>query len=328
LFAATEPNRVSALILVATWARMAVSEDMPWGTTVEQSAEQERLILEDFGTAFPRQIATGEVAAEQRFLAWLRRAIQRGSSPMRALALWRMSFEVDVRSVLSAISVPTLVMFGPRPRDLAEHGRYLAAEIDGAQQVELPKLGIWSFNDRSGVREEIEAFLTGARPAPMSDRVFATLMFTDVVSSTPRTVELGDRRWKQLLDRHDDVVRRDVERFCGNVVNTTGDGVLARFDGPARAVRCAQSVTSALRAHEIEIRAGLHAGEVETRGNDVTGIAVNIASRVSSLAEPGEILVSRTITDLVAGSGLEFEDRGDHELKGVPGRWQLYAVKS
>jgi class 3 adenylate cyclase len=210
-----------------------------------------------------------------------------------------------------------------------DHGRYLGQHIPGAKYVELDGADQIMFaGPQDDILDEIEEFVTGSRQGPQIDRVLATVLFTDVVSSTEQTVRLGDRAWHDVLDQHDAMSKRQLERHRGRFLKATGDGILASFDGPARAILCARSIRDGVRQLGLEIRAGLHVGEVELRDEDVTGIAVNIARRVCDLGETNEILVSRTVTDLVAGSGLEFDDRGEHELKGVPGRWQLYAVKA
>jgi class 3 adenylate cyclase len=207
------------------------------------------------------------------------------------------------------------------------HGRYLAEHIPGAKYVELPgEDHLFYVGDTETMLGEIEEFLTGVRPLPESDRVLATVLFTDIVTSTERSAQVGDRRWKDLLDRHDILIRRDLERHRGRLVKNTGDGILATFDGPARAIRCAQAISTGVKSLGIEIRAGLHTGEVELRGDDVTGMGVNIAARVMDTAGPGEVIVSSTVKDLVAGSGLRFEDRSTHDLRGVPGEWRLFAV--
>jgi class 3 adenylate cyclase len=209
-----------------------------------------------------------------------------------------------------------------------EAGRDLAAKIQGAKYVELPgEDHLWFHGDTDAILGEVEEFLTGTRAAEIVDRILATVMFTDIVDSTRKAAELGDRRWRDLLARHDTLMRRELERHRGREVETLGDGFLATFDGPARAIRCACSARDAMRALGVEVRAGLHTGECELIGDDLGGIAVNIGARVGSVAGPGEVLVSRTVTDLVAGSGIEFTERGAHSLKGVPGEWQLYAVK-
>jgi class 3 adenylate cyclase len=207
-------------------------------------------------------------------------------------------------------------------------GRDLAAKIPGARYVELPgEDHLWFHGDTDAILGEVQEFLTGTRAAEIVDRILATVMFTDIVDSTRKAAELGDRRWRDLLTRHDTLMRRELERHRGREVKTLGDGFLASFDGPARAIRCACSARDAMRALGVEVRAGLHTGECELIGDDLGGIAVNIGARVGSVAGPGEVLVSRTVTDLVAGSGIEFTERGVHSLKGVPGEWHLYAVK-
>jgi class 3 adenylate cyclase len=236
--------------------------------------------------------------------------------------------QIDTRAILPAIRVPTLILH--RSGDIAApvaHARYLAEHIPGARYVELPGVDhIPSVGDQDAILGEIEEFLTGVRHEREPERVLATVLFTDIVGSTERAAELGDRRWRDLLARHDELVRRQVERHRGRVVKNIGDGVLATFDGPARAIDAARTVRDAVRELGIEVRAGLHTGECEAIGDDVGGVAVHIGARVSAQAATGEVLVSSTVKDLVFGSGLEFEDRGEVELKGVPGTWRLYAV--
>jgi class 3 adenylate cyclase len=237
--------------------------------------------------------------------------------------------DIDVRPALPLVHAPTLVMHrtGDRMVPVA-HGRYLAEHIDGARLVELPGSDhFWWTEDTDEILDEVEEFLTGARSVPEADRVLASVLFTDIVDSTNRAVELGDREWKLLLNRHDALAERQVARHGGRLVKTTGDGILATFDGPARSVRCARAISDGAQALGLTVRAGVHTGEVELRGDDIAGLGVNIASRIEVLAGPGEVLVSRTVTDLVAGSGLDFDDRGEHDLKGVPGRWQLFAAR-
>jgi class 3 adenylate cyclase len=248
-----------------------------------------------------------------------------------------MTFETDVRDLLPTIRVPTLVLCrsgdqsaGPaHSRYLArlESARYVADHIPGARLAELPgDESLMYLGDTDAVVDEVEEFLTGSRHVPDADRVLATVLFTDIVASTKRAAELGDRRWRDLLDAHDDVVRRQLERFRGREVNTVGDGFVATFDGPGRAILCACAIRDAVRALGLDVRAGLHTGEVELRGDDVAGVAVHIGARVAALAEPGQVLVSGAVPPLVAGSGIEFEDRGEHELKGLAATWRLYAV--
>jgi len=237
--------------------------------------------------------------------------------------------ERDLRGVLPTIRVPTLVFHRVGDRFIrVGHGRYLAEHIPGAKYVELPgEDHVFHVGDTEAMLGEIEEFLTGVRPLPESDRVLATVLFTDIVSSTERSAQVGDRRWKDLLDQHDTLIRPELERHRGRLVKNTGDGILATFDGPARAIRCAQAIAASVKALGIEVRAGLHTGEVELRGEDVTGLGVNIAARVMDAAGPGEVIVSSTVKDLVAGSGLRFADRGTHDLRGVPGEWRLFAVE-
>jgi class 3 adenylate cyclase len=238
-----------------------------------------------------------------------------------------MNSQIDVRHVLGAIHVPTLVLHRTGDRDSSVHeGRYVADRITGARFVELAGDDHLPWVGAHQVLDEIEEFLTGVRRGPEPDRVLATVLFTDIVGSTERASELGDLEWRRLLQSHHDTVRRVLERFRGREVGTAGDGLLATFDGPARAVRAAVAAGESLRPLGLEIRAGVHTGVVEMVGDDVAGIAVHIGARVAALAAPGEVLVSSTVKDLVAGSGIDFVQRGEHELRGVPGRWSLYAV--
>ncbi len=266
-------------------------------------------------------------ADDEEFIARLAGYFRRSASPGAAAALLRMNSEIDVRHVLPTIRVPTLCLHRSGDRDVnVEEGRYIASRIPGARFVELPGNDhAISAGDVDAPADEIEEFLTGVRPIPEPDRVLATVLFTDIVGSTERAVKLGDRRWSELLDGHDAIVRRQLERYRGREVDTAGDGFFATFDGPARAVRCATSIRDAVGALGLEIRAGVHTGECELDGDNVRGVAVHTGARVSALAQPGEVLVSGTVRDLVSGSGLAFEDRGEHALKGV-GTRQIYAV--
>jgi class 3 adenylate cyclase len=235
--------------------------------------------------------------------------------------------ETDVRNVLPAIRMPTLVMHRAEDRIVpVQHGRYLGEHIPGARYVELPRADHLWWIEGDDILDEVQSFLHGASAAYESDRILATVMFTDIVDSTTRAAELGDRRWRDLVDEHDRLVRSRLERYHGREVKTLGDGFLATFDGPGRAIRCAADLRDGVRSLGLELRAGLHTGECELAGDDISGIAVNIGARVGARAQAGEVLVSQTVKDLVAGSGLAFEDRGEHELKGVPGSWRLYSV--
>jgi class 3 adenylate cyclase len=247
-----------------------------------------------------------------------------------AIAALRLVYESDVRSILPSIRVPTLVIHRVDAQVIpAAHGRYLAEHIPGARYVELPGIDnfVWA-GDPDATLAEIQDFITGVRPAPTPKRALATLLFTDIVDSTRKAAELGDRKWRQLLDEHYRVTRRQLGRFDGHEVKTVGDGVLAIFDGPARAVRCAAAIRDEVGELGLGLRAGLHTGEIEVEANDIAGLGVHIGARISALASAGEILVTSTVRDLVVGSGLEFDDRGTRELKGVPGEWRVFALRS
>jgi class 3 adenylate cyclase len=325
--AALHPERVSHLILVDCLARFLVAPDYPIGL--------ERAILDETLAALDIKMGRGVMLdyfvptrAQDDTLrrAWSRYERQ-AISPGSSMAMVRMIYESDGRSVLPAIDVPTLVIQRTEGRFSIEHGRYLAEHIAGAKFVQLPGRDIllWA-GDQDAVVGEIQDFLTGSRPALEPHRVLATVLFTDIVGSTARAAEIGDSRWQALLAEHHQIVRRQLERFGGHEIDTAGDGFLATFDGPARAVRCAMAIGEGLAGIGLEVRAGLHTGEIELRGDDIAGLAVHIGSRISALAGAGEVLVSSTVKDLVAGSGLTFEDRGSQVLKGVPGEWRVFAV--
>jgi len=331
LFAATYPERTAALITLGSFAkRRDPDEDYPWAPTADDREETVAAVelnwghlrLEDVEYYAPSRLG------DDQFARNLEQYLRRAASPGAAAALLRMNSYIDVRDVLPTIRVPTLVLHrrGDHDVNVAE-GRYLAAKIPEAQFVELPGDDHWiSAGNPDEIADQIEEFLTGTRPMPELDRVLATVLFTDIVGSTERAVELGDRRWRDVLATHDAAVRRELERFRGREVDTAGDGFLAAFDGPARAVRCAMAAGEAVRDLGVEIRAGIHTGECELDGPKIRGIAVHTGARIASLAGAGEVLVSQTVKDLVSGSGLAFEDRGVHELKGVPGEWRVYAA--
>jgi class 3 adenylate cyclase len=331
LFGATYPDRTAALVLYGSYAKGTATADYPQGMAeqevIDEFVEGLTELWDDAGGLlnFWAPSASNDPVAQAAFGRYLRT----GASPSAVVALTRMNAAVDIRHVLPVIAVPTLVIH--RSEDMivtVEAGRDLAAKIQGAKYVELPgEDHLWFHGDTDAILGEVEEFLTGTRAAEIIDRILATVMFTDIVDSTRKAAALGDRRWRDLLARHDTLMRRELERHRGREVKTLGDGFLATFDGPARAIRCACSARDAMRGLGVEVRAGLHTGECELIGDDLGGIAVNIGARVGSVAGPGEVLVSRTVTDLVAGSGIEFTDRGVHSLKGVPGEWQLYAVK-
>ncbi len=269
------------------------------------------------------------VVADPRTRDWFGRAERLSSAPKPGAALFRLFAETDVTEVLPGIKVPTLVVHRRDARHVrVGHGRFLAERIPNARYVELPGADTLPFvGDSDDLLSEIEEFFTGVRPVHDVDRVLATVLFTDIVGSTELAAKIGDHRWRDLLDAHDAVVRKQVDLFRGRVIKSTGDGALATFDGPARAILCARAIRDGLSRLGIEVRAGLHTGELELREDDVGGIAVNIGARISALAGRGEVLVSRTVKDLVVGSGIQFVDRGVHALKGVPDEWEIYAVE-
>jgi class 3 adenylate cyclase len=329
LFTATHPERTSALILCGAAATTRWSPETPWAPTRETFETWIQTVEREWGGPLGMELFAPSVAHEKRFRDWWARLLRLAASPAAAIALLRMLDEIDVRPVLPTIRIPTLVLHCTG--DLVvnvENGRYLARHIPNAKYVELPGADHFPYlGDSDAILAEIEEFLTGVRPLPESDRVLATVLFTDIVTSTERSAQIGDRRWKDLLDQHDTLIRRELERHRGRLVKTTGDGILATFDGPARAIRCAQAIATSVKSLGIEVRAGLHTGEVELRSEDVTGMGVNIAARVMDAAGPGEVVVSSTVKDLVAGGGLRFADRGTHDLRGVPGEWRLFAVE-
>jgi class 3 adenylate cyclase len=333
LFTATYPERVSALVLYGAYPRIAWAPDYPDGIPEEISAVLMQHIEENWGRGQEGGISLYALTPDRADDPAWRKAHGRwerlSASPGDAVALQQVIFQIDVRHLLSAIRVPTLVVYRTTDIVHAVGSRYTGAHIPGAKVVELPGNDYFPYlGDQDAILDEVEEFLTGVRPVPAPDRALATVLFTDIVSSTERAAALGDDAWTRTLDRHDALVAREVERHRGREINTTGDGMLATFDGPARAVRCAQAISEAVQSLGIEVRAGLHTGEIELRGADIGGIAVHIGQRVSALAGPGEVLVSSTVLDLVAGSGIAFADRGSHVLKGVPDEWRVFAVKS
>jgi class 3 adenylate cyclase/pimeloyl-ACP methyl ester carboxylesterase len=330
LFAATYPERTSALVLQASFACRMQTPDQPYGLP-EDAAEALVAAFEDqwgtgtvLGSFFPS--AMNDLTARE----WFARYERNAASPNAMADILRMVADTDVRPILPTISIPTLVVHNAEDLMVpVEHGRYLAEHIPGARYVELPGADHITIQDgEPGVIDDIEEFLTGHRPAHPSHRVLSTVLFTDICGSTERASALGDRAWRHVLDEHDELSGAEIEHHRGKLIKTTGDGLLATFDGPARAVQCAVAIRDRLRPLGITLRAGVHTGEVEVRGTDVGGIAVHIGSRIAALAEPDEVMVSRTVTDLVAGSGLSFVDRGTHTLKGVPDEWRLFALSN
>jgi class 3 adenylate cyclase len=326
LFGATYPERTIALAVYATFARRIWSPDYPWAPTPDARQRELESLERNWATRMDLdQLAPSESEA---FKARLASYFRRSASPGAAVALLRMNTQHDIRDVLPTVRVPTLIIHRTDDRDIkVEEGRWIASQIAGAKYVELPgdSHTLWG-GDTDAVVDEVEEFLTGVRPVRDPDRVLATVLFTDIVGSTQRAAALGDRRWRELLEEHHAVVRRELTRFRGREVDTAGDGFLATFDGPARAVRCAAAARDAVRALGLELRAGVHTGEVELANGSVRGIAVHTGARVAATAGPGEVVASSTVKDLVAGAGITFEDRGVHELKGIPGEWRLYRV--
>jgi class 3 adenylate cyclase len=327
LLAATYPERVSSLVLYGTWPRLLRADDYPQGVAPEAFDAFVDIAVQDWGGPVALQLWAPGLAGDEEAERWWTRLLRSGSGPAGAAGLLRLYREIDVRAVLPAITAPTLVLHRNRDRLMPlAAGRAIAQGIPGARLVELEGEDHLPIVEPEQILDEIEEFLTGARTAREPDRMLATVMFTDIVDSTSRAAQLGDRRWREVVERHDELVREVIARHRGREIKTMGDGFLATFDGPARAIRAALSARDAVRTLDLEIRTGLHTGEVEVMNSDIGGIAVNIGARVGAIAGPGEVLVSRTVTDLVAGSGLEFEQRGAHALKGVPGEWELFAA--
>jgi class 3 adenylate cyclase len=328
LYAATYPARTTAVILIGGYARRLEAPDYPWGTSPEAHAAFLEEIARDWGGPVGLDARAPSRAHDPRFRDAWARLLRLGASPSAVLTLVQMNAEIDVRSVLPTLHVPTLVLHRTGDRAFPVGGaRYLAEHIPDATFVELPGEDHLPWvGDADAVLGEIEHFLTGARPRHETNRVLATILFTDIVDSTKRVSSLGDAIWRETLAEHDERAKAEIARHQGTYVDSTGDGLVARFDGPARAVRCAQAIGAAVRPLGLEIRAGCHTGEVELSEAGVRGVAVHIGARVAALAGPGQVLVSSTVKDLVAGSGLSFSDFGTHVLKGVDGEWHLYAV--
>ncbi len=329
LFAATYPERTEGLVLCNTFARGVNSEDHPWMPTLDQWNQLLRWIEKDWGTGVTAQIYAPSRAQDEVFRRSWGRFERCAASPGAMNKILAMAMDTDVRRVLPSIRVPTLVVH--RANDQAtriEGGRYLAQHIPGAKLVEVPGEDHFPWvGDSDAILDEVEQFVTGALPSAVPDRVLATVLFADIVDSTRQLADLGDKRWRELLEQFYAVLRGQLERFRGREIDTAGDGLFATFDGPARAIRCACATREAVSPLGIAIRSGLHTGECEVLGEKVSGIAVHLGARVVAMAGPGEVLVSSTVKDLVAGSGLRFTDRGLHSLKGVPGEWRLYAAE-
>lgn len=327
LFAATYPARTAALVIYGSYARRAWAVDHTFGRTVEDMDRVLDTIEREWGGPVGMEIWAPSMIGDERLRHWWANYLRLAASPGAAMNTMRMNMEIDVRHVLPSVRVPTLIVHRTGDRlTFVEQGRYLAERIPGARLAELPGDDHMPFLDSDQIIDEVEEFLTGTRQVAETDRVLATVLFTDIAGSTERAAALGDRRWRDVLAGYYGTARRELARFRGREVDTAGDGLFAAFDGPARAVRCAEAISAGVRSLGIEVRAGLHTGECEMIGDKVGGIAVHIGARVASLARPGEVLVSNTVKDLVAGSGLTFTERGVHALKGVPGEWPLFAV--
>ncbi len=327
LFAAANPERTEGLVLYGTFAVREWAPDYPWAPTREERERHVRRIKEEWGGVAHLDVLAPGVVDDKEFRDWWTRYLRSSASPAAAAALTSMNSNVDVRSILPSISVPTLIVHrsGDRSADVCG-ARWMAEQIPGSRLVELPGEDHLIWADPDPIIDVLEEFVTGVPPAEVPDRVLLTVLFTDIVASTETAAELGDAAWRRLLDRHDETVRRYLRRYQGREVKATGDGFLAVFDGPARAVRCAQAIAEAMVALGLQVRSGVHTGEVELRGNDLGGVAVHAGARIATVAGAGEVLVSRTVVDLVAGSGIVFESRGTHELRGIPGSWELYAA--
>jgi class 3 adenylate cyclase len=330
LFAATYPKRVRSVLTFGSYAKRIRSDDYPWAPTPEEREAAYREIPETWGTTKGLEAVFPSMIGNPAFEDWLGAYFRASASPAAAVALLRMNTEADIRAVLPSVRVPALIMNRIEDGDVrAEEARYIASKIPGAkvkmfQGVDhAPWVG-----HTDDILGEIEEFLTGSRTADAADRVLATILSTDIAGSTELVARLGDRKWRDLLERHNTLIRRELKRFRGREIDTAGDGFFAAFDGPARAIRCAKAVVGETAGLGVEVRAGLHTGECEVLGDKLTGIAVHTAARVAATASPGEVRVSATVRDLVAGSGITFADRGEHGLKGLPDHLRLFAVES
>ena len=327
LFAATYPERVAAVVLWSPYARGTAAADYPIGETDAEWQRQLDEIEQGWGTRpyLEKQFAESgaELSDDEATFEWFSETLRCAASPGAALTVYRMAMEVDVRDVLPAIRVPVLILHRATTRMDAA---FMTERIPGARRVEIPGRASIFGDGADQTLSEIEGFLATATGKAEPETVLSTVLFTDIVGSTERAAALGDRRWRETLELHDAMIRRCLDQFRGRELDTAGDGFFASFDGPVRAIRCALAINDMVRELDLEVRAGLHTGVCEIRGDKIAGIAVNVGARVAASATQGEVLVSSTVRDLVAGSGIEFEDRGEHELKGLPGEWRLYAV--
>jgi class 3 adenylate cyclase len=330
LFAASHPASVDKLALFGTYARIIEADDFPIGFSASNFDRMLDRMRREWGGPVLVPFFAPSLADDEAFLTWWGRMLRSGASPGTTVGLMELYREIDVRHALPAIEAPSLVLqkAGDRliPRRFGEH---LAEHIPGGRYFELPgRDHVFFSEDQDALLDEVEDFLTGTRVSREPERRLATVLFTDIVGSTDRAAAVGDRRWRDLSDSHDEIVRKALARHRGREIKTMGDGFLAAFDGPARAIRCAQEAVREADRIGIQVRAGVHTGECDVVGDDLAGLAVSIGARVGALAGAGEVLVSQTVKDLVVGSGIEFEDRGAHTLKGVPGEWRLYASQA
>ncbi len=329
MLAASHPERVEALVLYGSFARWSKADDYPWAPTQEQHERERERMRANWGDALNIEHFAPSLADDPTIRSFWGRYQRQSASPTAAVRLSRMATEIDVRDLLPSVRVPTLIIQRENDRVIRMGcARYLADHIEGSRLVVLPGADhFWFAGDSDAIIDETGHFLTGEIPDREPDRVLATVMFTDIVSSTERAAELGDARWRELLQALEATARREIARARGQTVKMLGDGVLATFDGPARAVRCACALRDSVKRLGLELRAGVHTGEIERIGDDVGGLAVHLGARVGALAGAGEVLASQTVRDLVVGSGIEWDERGAHTLKGVPGEWRVYAVR-
>lgn len=328
LFAATFPQRTERLVIYGGYAARIPDDDYPWAPVPAAREQYYEMLRQQWGGPVDIDVVAPSHAHDPHLRGWWARYLRSSTSPSAAVALTQMNTQADIRAILPTITVPTLIVHRTGDRDVDIGGaRYMAARIPNAHLVELPGEDHLMWSEPDEIIDVIEEFVTGTVTVPPVDRVLTTVLFTDIVDSTSRATELGDNAWKRLLDRHDALVRRHLQRFRGREVAATGDGVLATFDGPARAVWCALEIARGVAPLGLRVRCGVHTGEVTVRGTNIGGLAVHIGSRVMQAAAPGEVLVTQTVRDLVAGSGLRFVDRGAHELKGLPDTVRLAAAE-
>jgi pimeloyl-ACP methyl ester carboxylesterase/class 3 adenylate cyclase len=330
LFAATYPERTASLIMIGSYARRLSAPDYPWGIEPAEREEYIESVKREWGGPVALARRAPSMATDARFSQWWARLLRMGASPATAVALTRMNSEIDVRPILPSVKVPTLVIHAQNDKTVnVESGRHLARNIPEARFVELPTADHLPWvGCPDQILDEVEQFLTGIRTRSYHDRVLCTVMFTDLVGSTEIALRLGDQRWRDLLEAHHQAVRRELSVFRGREVDTAGDGFYATFGGPARAIHCARMIRDSVKSLGLSIRIGVHTGECEIKEEELTGIAIHIGARIAALATANQIVVSQTVKDLVAGSGIEFEDNGVHALKGIAEEWHLYVVQS